>query len=35
MVGRVGEKRKRIFHLTGYIAAMLVGKENRGQEVNE
>lgn len=32
MVGRVGEKRKRMFHLMGYIVAMV---KNRGQEVNE
>lgn len=31
MVGRMGEKRKRIFHLTGYIAAMVSGMDNRGQ----
>lgn len=31
----MGKKRKRIFHLTGYIAAMVSGKENRGQEVDE
>lgn len=35
VVGRVGEKLKRIFHLTGYITAMVSDKENRRQEVNE